>query len=973
MKHAYWLLALAALLFGLGAAVQQALAGAGTGSAFPLSVADLPGLLALPVLVAGVARLRPRAETGWHPLAQRRPGRAGTMLAHLADGYVLASALFIVCWLTTLGPAYAHSGDGPGTFAAQLVHPLADLLVLGGLLPLAAAAGRRGVAPFLALLLLSVGDAFCVGARVSDGYPGVAAVILLVAGLGLLGCAPWLGTARSSAPPDGTQLTRGRLHVSTALAALAAASAALVVIGYGLAGLAGEPVLVVAAATVLLALTVRIVILLHRDGVRARLWHEAGLQFRELADRTSDVVLVCDYAGRIGYASPAVRDYGYAPDRLAGQVLADLVHPEDRLGGIRAVRAAASAPAHQIRYTCRVRAMDGTWRYVEATISRQRSQGAPDRLLVTARDVSEQVALRRQIAHLTYHDGLTGLPNRAYLEERARDALSLDRLGGTARPAEEVAATTAGAGAAGAGAAGAGAAGAAAANGAVANGAAAGDAAAGPAVEGAAAADAAASGAAAGPAVEGAAVEGAAAAGDAAAGDAAAGDAAAGQPGAAPGDGTAPGQAAVDDLAPAPAAGGDSGLAGVILLNLDSFSAVNDLVGPAAGDLVLAQVARRLRAVVPPRGTVGRWGGDEFAVLLTGAATSTEITDCAERIRAAVAAEPFRAADRAVALTASLGVAVADGSPAGYVWRNAERCVSAAKKAGGGRVEVYPGLPPADAGRRLTLAAQLSRALADGELEMDYQPLTDLGSSRVVGAAALPRWRRDGADLPRREFLEAAEVTRVIVDLGDWVLRESCARAASWHQAGWAASLWLSCSPAQAASPRFAESVLDALDSSGLPPHALILEVPGQVLLEGGEVIMRGAGELRERGTRLAVDVSGAGFAAVARLGQLPVDLIVVGPELVAGLGADAAAETLARAAAAVGRDLGLTVAATGIERDGQRELLARIGCRIGMGPLLAGPIPPGGVATLTGEAAGQSGAPPFGVISPAETNALSS
>ncbi len=566
-------------------------------------------------------------------------------------------------------------------------------------------------------------------------------------------------------------------------------------------------------------------------------------------------MLVCDYAGRIGYASPAVRDYGYAPERLAGQVLADLVHPEDRLGGIRAVREAASAPAHQIRYTCRVRAMDGTWRYAEATISRQRSQGAPDRLLVTARDVSEQVALRRQIAHLTYHDGLTGLPNRAFLEERARDALSLDRLGGPARPP-----------------------------------AADGDAVDGDAAEGAAAGGGVSAGAAAGGAVPGGdPVTADAAAVDAAAVDAAAGDAAAG-------DGSGPGQAAVDDLAPAPAPGG-SGLAGVILLNLDSFSAVNDLAGPAAGDLVLAQVARRLRAVVPPRGTVGRWGGDEFAVLLTGAATATEITDYAERIRAAVAAEPFRAADRAVALTASLGVAVADGSPAGYVWRNAERCVSAAKKAGGGRVEVYPGLPPADAGRRLTLAAQLSRALADGELEVDYQPLTDLGSSRVIGAAALPRWRRDGAELPRREFLEAAEVTRVIVDLGDWVLSESCARAASWHRAGWAASLWLSCSPAQVMSPRFTESVLDALASSGLPPHALILEVPGQVLLDGGEVLVQGAGELRERGVRLAVDISGAGFAAVARLGQLPVDLIVVGPELVAGLGADAAAETLARAA----------------------------------------------------------------------------
>ena len=118
-------------------------------------------------------------------------------------------------------------------------------------------------------------------------------------------------------------------------------------------------------------------------------------------------------------------------------MLTDLVHPEDRLGGLRAVREAASvagAPvtdgsAQQVRYSCRVRAADGTWRYVEATISRHRSQGAPDRLLVTSRDVSDQVALRRQIAHLTYHDGLTGLPNRAYLEERAREVLSLERQG----------------------------------------------------------------------------------------------------------------------------------------------------------------------------------------------------------------------------------------------------------------------------------------------------------------------------------------------------------------------------------------------------------------------------------------------------------------------------------------------------------------------------------------------------------------
>ena len=163
-------------------------------------------------------------------------------------------------------------------------------------------------------------------------------------------------------------------------------------------------------------------------------------------------------------------------------MLADLVHPEDQAGGHpRGPRGGQPRRRTQIRYPCRVRAADGTWRYVEATISRHRSQGAPDRLLVTARDVSDQVALRRQIAHLTYHDGLTGLPNRAYLEDRAREVLSLGHLGAA-------------------------------------------------------------------PTV---------------------------------------GQAGPRRRA---------GLAGVILVDLDGFTGVNDMAGPSAGDLVLAQVARRLRA-----------------------------------------------------------------------------------------------------------------------------------------------------------------------------------------------------------------------------------------------------------------------------------------------------------------------------------------------------------------------------------------
>src|SRR3984957_10684217 len=635
VRRAYRFFALAALLWGAGAIGQQVLASASAGATFPFTGADLPGLLALAALVTGLASLGSRREAARHPLAQRHRTQVGTAVARGADGYVVASALFIIGWGAVRRRGYVRSGDDAGTFAAELIHPLADLLVLGAVLPLAVAAGRRGVAPVLALVAVSASDMLAVGAETTNGHPGVAAQLLLVAAFCVLGCAPWLGGSWRAGPGDAAQFTRAGAHATTTLAAVSAAVAALVLIGWVLAGSpSGKPVLALVTGTALLALTARVVILVHRDSIRSRLWHESGQQFRELADRISDVVLVCDYGGAISYASPTVRDYGYTPAGLEGQVLADLVHPEDRLGGLRAIREAASvaeAPvtggsAQPVRYSCRVRAADGTWRYVEATISRHRSQGAPDRLLVTSRDVSDQVALRRQIAHLTYHDGLTGLPNRAYLEDQAREVLSLERQG--------------------------------------------------------------------------------------------------------------------------------PGVAGVILVDLDAFTSVNHAAGPSAGDLVLAQVGRRLRTVVPPRGTVARWGGDVFAVLISEAASAGEVVELAQRILASVATEPFRAADRSMALSASVGVALADGSPAGYVWRNADAAVSRAKETGGGQVEVFPAVPLPDARRHLSLAAQLGRALGRGhsgedvpgedvpgedqsgedqaggiQLALDYRPIADLASS----------------------------------------------------------------------------------------------------------------------------------------------------------------------------------------------------------------------------------------------------
>jgi diguanylate cyclase (GGDEF)-like protein/PAS domain S-box-containing protein len=609
-RRAYRWFAVAAALWGAGVITSHVLAIPVEAAAIPLSFGDLPSLLALPAMAAGFARL---AAAGSLEAAEAHPPAGvraqSNALTRLADGYILASALFLIAWVTLFRMVFLRAGAGVPTFAGELVHPLADLILLGACLPLAAVAGRRGAIPYLAVLTITVGDALAVGARAGGLPPQLGALLVQAAGLALLAWAPWAGGAREAgrAGQAGTRwrdrLARGSRDagtavrpspavpgVATAAAAAAAAAAALIIIGWALAGESVDrPVVAVVAGTTMLALALRALGLLRRENSAVWIWHESRQRFRELADRTTDVVLLCDLSGVIRYASRAVAGYGYSPEALVGTPLADLLHPEDRAGGTRAVRRAVTDAVNRVgRYPCRVRAADGTWRHVESTVSRFREPGGPAQLLVTARDVSAQVALRRQVTHLTFHDGLTGLPNRAYVEQRVHEAV--------------------------------------------------------------------------GPA--------------------------------APAPGTA---------SPAPR------IAGVILLDLDRFAAVNAAVGHGAGDVLLAQVGRRLRAAVPPQDTVARWGGDEFAVLVEGAVSAEEIADMAERLARSVASSPFRAGEAEVSMTACVGVAISAEGPAGGVWRNADMAMSRAKEQGEGRVETYagetgpgddprPGGPPGGAG-----------------------------------------------------------------------------------------------------------------------------------------------------------------------------------------------------------------------------------------------------------------------------------
>src|ERR1700729_3093972 len=404
--------------------------------------------------------------------------------------------------------------------------------------------------------------------------------------------------------------------------------------------------------------------------------------------------------------------------------------------------------------------------------------------------------------------------------------------------------------------------------------------------------------------------------------------------------------------------------AGVIFLDLDGFTEVNDLVGHGAGDLVLAQAARRLREVVPAQETVARWGGDEFAVLLENAAGTAEIVERAERVAGVVAAPPFKVGEREIGLTASVGVALADESAPGVVLRNADVAMAKAKDSGGARVEVYAPQMHADVVRRLDMAADLQRAITREELALQYQPIVELATSRVVGAEALVRWWRGDEAVSPRAFLTVAEGSGLINQLGEWVLRKACAQGAAWRDASWDVGISVNIGLRQLNAPQFSAQVAAALAETGLPPSALTIEVSERMLVEDAGLIGDRLAELRDLGVKLAIDDFGTGYASLAHLRQLPADIIKIDPSFVSGLGQDPVLTMLTKTIVQVGRDLGMQVVAEGIEQPRQLAELRGVGGGYGQGFLVARPMAASAVSALIrtgivepGSAPGKGGA----------------
>jgi len=395
-------------------------------------------------------------------------------------------------------------------------------------------------------------------------------------------------------------------------------------------------------------------------------------------------------------------------------------------------------------------------------------------------------------------------------------------------------------------------------------------------------------------------------------------------------------------------------LAAILFIDVDHFKQVNDSLGHQAGDELLINVATRLREAVRPTDTVARFGGDEFGLLLEEISSERVAIAMAERIAASFA-RPFVLDSGSQFVTASIGIALADGhQEADALLRDADAAMYRAKQRGRARYDVFDDDLRMRALARGRTENELRRALDFHELRLVYQPVVDLREERMTGVEALLRWDHPqrGLVMPE-EFIPVAEESGMIERIGQWVLEEALRDAARWEQTRPDRAplrVGVNVSVQQLQSPRFPDSVADAIRSAGIEAQMLALELDESVLRDEAEQMRSTLRILKRIGVRLAIHDFGTGDSSLRQLAALPIDTIKVERRFVAALGTQDATGTIAQAVIATGSALGLRVIGAGAETREQVEQLRRLGCTDVQGFLYAEPQPAAQISAFLAE-----------------------
>jgi len=380
------------------------------------------------------------------------------------------------------------------------------------------------------------------------------------------------------------------------------------------------------------------------------------------------------------------------------------------------------------------------------------------------------------------------------------------------------------------------------------------------------------------------------------------------------------------------------GAVDVLLLDLDDFKEVNDILGHHAGDQMLIEVGRRLRACVRPSDIVARLGGDEFVVLLLDSlepeAVAARIVDS---LRVPVWIDGTMLRPSLSLGLASIGEAAVDASE---LLRRADVAMYAAKTAGKNRyMRFKPEMMKALVDRN-DLEAGLRRAVDSGQIAVHYQPIVSAGSGTVTKVEALARWVRDGALVPPKHFIPAAERSGLIVEIGTEVLLRGCTELKPWLDEDSTRSLAVNVSGVQLQHGDFAELVMAVTESCGVDPRQLILEVTESVFFEDDCHVIQQLMTLRAAGAHVALDDFGTGFSSLGRLQGLPVDTLKIDQSFVSMINTGTEQLPILNAMIGMAHGLGLTVTAEGVETAAQARYLMSLHCDSLQGFLFSGPQP---------------------------------
>jgi diguanylate cyclase (GGDEF)-like protein/PAS domain S-box-containing protein len=387
----------------------------------------------------------------------------------------------------------------------------------------------------------------------------------------------------------------------------------------------------------------------------------------------------------------------------------------------------------------------------------------------------------------------------------------------------------------------------------------------------------------------------------------------------------------------------DGRLLALLFVNLDHFKVINEVLGHDGGDMLLVEAAQRLIITAPEGGLVARFGGDEFAILLPNIAACVYADAVAVRILSAFS-KPFAIDGREFSVTASIGITISptDGNAPQPLLRNADAAMRQAKAVGRNRYRFFTPEIDRKLGERVALETHLRHAIARDELTLVYQPIADLRTGATIGAEALLRWHNPAlGQVPPDHFIPVAEDTGLIVEIGEWVLRQACLEAGGWATiAGHPISVAVNISACQFRRLELIRTITDALAAAGLNADSLELEITERLLVEHASSTMVILDELHEMGIRISIDDFGTGYSSLSYLKHLPVQTLKIDRSFVKDVPTGPRDSALTAAIVALAHNLDLQVIGEGVETQAQLDFLRHHNCDFIQGYLFSRPLP---------------------------------